>query len=53
MHVFSETHTQKHAHTPNCRRLIEVSASVIVFVHLGMKEPFWPVRRRQLKPEPS
>ena len=46
-HTDTHTHSHSHTHTTsNYRRLIEVSATVIVFVHLGMKEPFWPVSRR-------
>lgn len=44
--MYSCTHSHTHT-TSNYRRLIEVSTLVIVFVHLGMKEPFWPVWRRQ------
>ena len=46
MHI--NTHGNAHIHTASdCRHLIEVSVPAIVFVHLGMKEPFWPVLRRQ------
>lgn len=39
--LFFYTHTHVHTNTTsNSQRLIEVSAPLIVFVHLGMKEPF-------------
>lgn len=40
---YAHAHGDTHAHTnttSNSQRLIEVSALLIVFVHLGMKEPF-------------
>lgn len=42
-HAHGVTLALAHAHTnttSNSQRLIEVSALLIVFVHLGMKEPF-------------
>lgn len=39
--LFFHTHAHVHTNTTsNSQRLIEVSALLIVFVHLGMKEPF-------------
>lgn len=47
MHMNTYGNALMHTYTHHFRRLIEVSAPAIVFVHLGMKEPFWPVWRRQ------